>query len=105
MERMLGADRPKEKNLRRAYRRLVAHQPFRRILRRLGVDPSGSWWRGSEDVIYRALGTCLTCSHAGACRSWLEQDHPGESYPCFCPNGAVVELCRAMARDADRRLS
>jgi hypothetical protein len=81
-------------------RRLLAHRPFRRMLAREGIDLQDSWWRGSEEMILRALARCAACAGSGACRAWLEEVHPPGTYPSFCPNSAVIEACRALEREA-----
>jgi hypothetical protein len=81
----------------RLYRNIMAHRPFRRVLARLGIDLSGSWWRGSEDMIARALNVCANCREVEACHRWLEQAPASQPYPSFCPNGKIIEACRIEA--------
>jgi hypothetical protein len=72
-----------------------SHRLFRRMMSRQGIDLTGGWWHGSEEMIFRALRTCSMCRQTEACRSWLEQEQPRRTYLSFCPNRAI-EACRLM---------
>jgi hypothetical protein len=77
-------------------RRFMAHRPFRQMLARQGVDLAGTWWRGLEGMIFRALRACSRCSRAPECRTWLAQGHANEACPSFCPNSRIIEACRIL---------
>lgn len=81
---------------RQLFHRMMTHSLFRSVTSRLGIEFSGGWWRGSEELIFRALRVCADCPRKAGCRSWLEQAQPHDQYPPFCPNGPIIEACRIM---------
>jgi hypothetical protein len=82
---------------RRLFHRMMTHSLFRSIISRLGIELSGGWWRGSEELIFRALRACADCPRKPACRAWLDQAQGHDQYPPFCSIGPIIEACRIMA--------
>jgi Family of unknown function (DUF6455) len=100
MHRTFGSrPSPPQKELL-AYRRLMSHRPFSRMLERLNIGLAGPWWRGFEDLIFRAVGRCASCPRTADCRRWLAQGHPGELSPGFCRNAGAIAACRILAAEA-----
>jgi hypothetical protein len=78
----------------RVLRMIKAHAPFRRMMLRTGIDPTGNWWRGFEDMMILALRRCEACPNSQYCQASLDQEHPQSLYPIFCPNSTFIEACR-----------
>ncbi len=96
---MTESDQPQSQRIigqRQLFSRFMAHRPFRHMLARQGVDLAGSWWRGLESMIFRALRTCSRCRRAPECRAWLAQEHANETCPSYCPNSRIIEACRIL---------
>jgi len=80
----------------RLFALIQRNELFSRMVRHQGLDFSGTWWRGFEYLIGRALGRCARCPQPGDCRNWLDQTHATGAYPSFCPNTTIIEACRIM---------
>src|SRR6185437_4966185 len=60
-------------------RRFLARSPFRRVAERAHIDFAGNWWRGVEELVFRALRICADCPQKALCRSWLDEEHSQET--------------------------
>ena len=73
----------------------LRNAPLRKMMARQGIDLAGGWWRGFEQMIFRAFDGCARCPFKPLCKSWLEQAAP-RHYPWFCPNTHIIEACRIL---------
>lgn len=84
----------------RAHHRLIdliqRNELFSRMVRHQGLDLSGTWWRGLEYAIGRALARCARRAQPQGCRTWLDEPHAIGAYPAFCSNTTMIEACRIM---------
>ena len=86
---------PGEDRIRLLYR-MRARRLFWRMMTRHGIDPTGSWWHGTEGMMADAAAHCAACPHTETCRAWLDNEATTPAVPAFCPNGRAIEAARIM---------
>ena len=63
-----------------------------RMMRKLDVRDAIAEMPGAPYVLRDATMRCMTCGHAGACRSWLAANETPEHAPGFCRNKELFEF-------------
>jgi hypothetical protein len=73
---------------------LRAHPLFRQMIARQGIDLTEAAWRAFDGMIAQAIRRCGACPEPAKCVTWLDEEHPRESSPVFCPNSAMIAASR-----------
>lgn len=84
---------------RRLLRELAIRPLFRKMAARQGVDVTGTWGRGLEDMVLAGLERCAACPQPKGCQAWLARTGHCLGTPPFCPNARLLEACRIMEGD------
>jgi hypothetical protein len=63
-----------------------------RMMRKLGVRQAITDMPGAPYVLRDATVRCMTCGHAGECRSWLAANEAPAHAPGFCRNKDLFEV-------------
>ena len=65
------------------------------MMKRQNVDPVKLARLRGGTAYAEARDVCLRCHNGYECLAWLESDPAGQESPSFCPNLALLRLCRS----------
>jgi hypothetical protein len=63
-----------------------------RMMRKLDVRDAIADMPAAPSVIRSAALRCLSCGHAGECKSWLEENEAPQHAPNYCRNKDLFEF-------------
>ncbi|RST85525.1 hypothetical protein EJC49_15675 [Aquibium carbonis] len=63
-----------------------------RMMRKLDVRDAITEMPAAPSVLRNAAFRCMTCGHAGECKSWLEENQAPEHAPGYCRNKDLFEF-------------